>query len=57
MNKIKIKQNVKQRKKTILRSKKGHLKDDALVEDSQAKKTKQATQWAMSVFTGWCQLR
>ena len=30
---------------------------DALVEDSQAKKTKQATQWAVSVFTGRSQLR
>ena len=30
---------------------------DALVEDSQAKKTKQATQWAESVFTGRSQLR
>lgn len=28
---------------------------DTLVEDSQAKKTKQATQWAVSVFTGWFQ--
>ena len=30
---------------------------DALVEDSLAKKTKQATQWVVSVFTGRCQLR
>ena len=30
---------------------------DTLVEDSREKKTKQATQWAVSVFTGWCQLR
>ena len=26
---------------------------DDIVKDSQAKKTKQATQWAVSVFTGW----
>lgn len=30
---------------------------DALVADSLAKKTKQATQWAVSVFTGRSQLR
>jgi len=30
---------------------------DAPVEDSLAKKTKQATQWAVSVFTGRSQLR
>ena len=30
---------------------------DALVENSQAKKTKQETQWAVSVFTGRSQLR
>ena len=30
---------------------------DALVEDSQAKKTKQATQWAVSVFTDRSQSR
>ena len=30
---------------------------DAFVEDSQAKKTKQATQWAVSVFIGRSQLR
>lgn len=26
---------------------------DSIVENAQAKKTKQATQWAVSVFTGW----
>ena len=30
---------------------------DALIEDSRAKKTKQATQWAVSVFTRRSQLR
>jgi len=30
---------------------------DALVEDLLAKKTKQATQWAVSVFTGRSQVR
>ena len=29
---------------------------DSIVENAQAKKTKQATQWAVSVFTGWFQL-
>ena len=26
---------------------------DSIVENAQAKKTKQAKQWAVSVFTGW----
>ena len=26
---------------------------DSIVENAQAKKIKQATQWAVSVFTGW----
>ena len=26
---------------------------DSIVENAQAKKAKQATQWAVSVFTGW----
>jgi len=30
---------------------------DSLVDDSQAKKTKQVSQWAVSVFTGRCKLR